>query len=62
MPFKLSFEGMRWTMAVRDWRSGMEEETIREKMGLSATSWYETSNKIRRLVSKQLEEEKIGQE
>lgn len=62
VPFKLSFEGLRWTMAVRDWRSGMEEESIREKMGLSATSWYETSNKIRRLVSKQLEDEKISHE
>lgn len=55
--FKLSFEVMRWTMAVRDWRRGMDEERIREKMGLSATSWYETSNKIRRLVTKQIEEE-----
>ncbi len=62
IPFKLSFEGMRWTMAVRDWRAGIEEDPIREKMGLSATSWYETSNKIRRLVSKQLEDEKITPE
>lgn len=57
VPFKLSFEVMRWTMAVRNWRDGVEEDRIREKMGLSQTSWYETSSKIRRLVQKQIEEE-----
>ena len=57
VPFKLSFEVMRWTMAVLDFRRGMDEERIREKMGLSQTSWYETSNKIRRLVAQQVEEE-----
>ena len=55
--FKLSFEVMRWTMAVRDWRSGEDEETIREKMGLSQTSWYETSNKIKRLIAQQVASE-----
>lgn len=52
--FKLSFEVMRWTMAVLDWRAGDDEENIREKMGLSQTSWYETSNKIRRLIAQQV--------
>lgn len=47
--FKLSFEVMRWTSAVRDYRAGVDEETIREKLGLSRTSWYETSAKIRQL-------------
>jgi len=55
--FKLSFEVMRWTMAVRDYRAGHEEEAIREKMGLSRTSWYETGAKIRRLVAQQIEDE-----
>lgn len=55
--FKLSFEVMRWTMAVRDLRSGEDEETIREKMGLSQTSWYETSNKIKRLIAQQVASE-----
>lgn len=55
--FKLSFEVMRWTMAVRDWRGGEDEETIREKMGLSQTSWYETSNKIKRLIAQQVASE-----
>jgi site-specific recombinase XerD len=57
IPFKLSFEVMRWTSAVRDWRAGVEEEIIREKLGLSKISWYETGNKIRRIVEHQLNEE-----
>lgn len=52
--FKLSFEVMRWTMAVRDWRRGEDEDTIREKMGLSQTSWYETSSKLKRLIAQQV--------
>ena len=48
--FKLSFEVMRWTMAVRDYLSGSDEERIREKMGLSRASWYETGDKVRRLA------------
>lgn len=57
VPFKLSFEVLRWTMGVRDWRAGEDEDEIREKMGLSQTSWYETSNKIKRLVAQQITSE-----
>ena len=57
IPFKLSFEVMRWTSAVRDYRNAIEEEAIREKLGLSKTSWYETSTKIKRLVELQLKDE-----
>lgn len=49
IPFKLSFEIMRWTCGVRDFRLGMDEPSIREKMGLSETSWSETGKKIRML-------------
>jgi integrase/recombinase XerD len=55
IPFKLSFEVMRWTSAVRDWRMGIEEEVIREKLGLSKISWYETGAKIKRLVEQQIQ-------
>lgn len=55
--FKLSFEIMRWTSAVQDWRQGMEEDAIREKLGLSKISWYETGTKLRQLVQEQLEDE-----
>lgn len=57
IPYKLSFENLRWTMGVRDWRAGMMEEAIREKMGLSRPSWHETSGKIRLLVEQQLKDE-----
>lgn len=56
IPFKLSFEIMRWTSAVRDYRNGVDEDTIREKLGLSKVSWYETHQKIKRL-SERLDEE-----
>jgi site-specific recombinase XerD len=57
VPFKISFEGLRWTLGVRDLRFGTEEEIIREKLGLSQTSWYETGQKIRRLVAQQIADE-----
>ena len=54
---KVSFEILRWTSAVRDYRNGMDLEKLREKMGLSRISWRETSDKITRLAAyqKQLE-------
>lgn len=52
IPFKLSFEVMRWTSAVHDAAKGMEEDAIRDKLGLSKTSWYETSNKIQKLLTR----------
>lgn len=55
--FKLSFEVMRWTCAVRDYRMGMEERELREKMGLSEVSWYETGSKIKKLADLITEEE-----
>ena len=50
--FKLSFEVMRWTMAVRDYRADVDEDRIREKLGLSKISWYETGDKIRRISAR----------
>lgn len=52
VPFKLSFEVMRWTSAVRDFRVNVDEDRIREKLGLSKTSWYETSDKIKRISAR----------
>jgi site-specific recombinase XerD len=52
IPFKLSFEVMRWTSAVRDFRTGMDEEAIRQKLGLSEISWHETGTKIRTLAER----------
>lgn len=53
IPFKLSFEVMRWTCALRDHLSGLDDEIIREKLGLSRPSWYETGQKLRQLAALQ---------
>ena len=43
---QVGFETLRWTSAVRDFRLGMTEDQLRQKMGLSKISWRETSDKI----------------
>lgn len=52
IPFKLSFEVLRWTSAVRDYREGIDPPHIREKLGLSEASWYETLAKIKKLTER----------
>lgn len=47
----VSFELLRWTCAVRDFRAGMSHEDLREKLGLSRISWRETGAKIERLAA-----------
>jgi integrase/recombinase XerD len=49
LPFKLSFEISRWTCGLRDLRAGMTDDYIRQKLGLSDVSWYETGGKLREL-------------
>lgn len=49
LPTRMSFEILRWTCGVRDYRAGTAPESIREKLGLSPISWVETFLKIRRL-------------
>ncbi|MBP9040359.1 MAG: site-specific integrase [Anaerolineaceae bacterium] len=46
----LSFDMCRWTCALNDWRSGVEKETIRQKMGISKIQWREISMKLRQLA------------
>jgi integrase/recombinase XerD len=43
---QVGFETLRWTSAVNDFRHGMPEEQLRQKMGLSKISWRETREKI----------------
>ena len=50
---QVGFETLRWTCAVRDFRMGMQEERLRQKMGLSKISWRETRDKIYRLTGRQ---------
>ena len=50
----LSFETLRWTCAVRDYRAGMPPDRLRQKLGLSKISWRETGPKIARLAGEPL--------
>ena len=49
---QVGFESLRWTSAVRDFRMGMPEERLRQKMGLSKISWRETREKIYKLAGR----------
>jgi site-specific recombinase XerD len=46
----LSFEMLRWTCAVRDYRAGMDQDRLQRKLGLSSMSWRETEPKLARLA------------
>jgi integrase/recombinase XerD len=45
----LSFDMCRWTCALDDWRSGMEHEKLRQKLGVSKIQWREIAMKLRQL-------------
>jgi len=45
----LSFEMCRWTCALSDWKSSMEPDKIRQKLGLSKIQWREIQMKLRSL-------------
>ena len=46
----ISFEMLRWTSAVRDYRAGMKSKDLRQKLGLSKVTWRQTSQKIAKLA------------
>ncbi len=46
----VSFDEMRWTCAVRDYKAQVEPEAIRRKLGLSPIQWRETGARIRKLA------------
>ncbi len=46
----LSFDMCRWTSALNDWRSGMDKDALRQKMGVSKIQWREVSMKLRQLA------------
>lgn len=47
----VSFDMCRWTCALNDWRSGMEHDKIRQKMGVSKIQWREIGMKLERLAA-----------
>ncbi len=46
---QVGFETLRWTCAVFEYRRGMPEEQLRQKMGLSKISWRDTADRIHQL-------------
>ena len=46
-----SFEALRMTCAVRDYKAGMPLETLRQKLGLSSITWADTAEKIKKLAA-----------
>ncbi|HIC87876.1 MAG TPA: hypothetical protein EYP04_00485 [Anaerolineae bacterium] len=48
---KVSFEMLRWTAAVRDYRLGMPPEQLRRKLGLSRVTWAQTEERIKKLAA-----------
>jgi integrase/recombinase XerD len=49
----LSFDMCRWTSALNDWRSEVDRNKIRQKLGISKIQWREVSMKLERLASDQ---------
>jgi integrase/recombinase XerD len=47
----LSFDMCRWTSALQDYRSGMDRDRIRQKLGLSRIQWREVGTKLDRLAA-----------
>lgn len=50
----VSFESLRWTCAVQDYKNGMSEDHIRLKLGLSTITWEEAGERLRTLAGKAL--------
>ena len=50
----VSFESLRWTCAVQDYQSGMSEDHIRQKLGLTTITWEEAGERLKRLAGKAL--------
>ena len=45
----LSFDMCRWTCALHDYKSGVEIDRIRQKLGISKIQWREINMKLRQL-------------
>ena len=45
----LSFSMCRWNSALSDWKSGVEKDAIRQKLGISKIQWREIKMKLQKL-------------
>lgn len=46
----LSFENLRWTAAFQDLKAGVDQDTIRQRQGLSKVTWRERKNKLQKIA------------
>ncbi len=46
----LSFENLRWTAAIQDLKAGINQDTIRQRQGLSKVTWRERKNKLQKIA------------
>lgn len=51
LPQQASFEMLRWTSALRDYRDNMEHDKLRHKLGLSKITWRESEQKLAKILS-----------
>jgi integrase/recombinase XerD len=58
---RVSFSMCRWTCAVRDWQAGIDQNKIRQKLGISEVQWREVSRKLH-ILSKTDGDEPIDEE
>ena len=47
----ISFEILRWTCALRDYKAKMPSDKLRQKLGLSKITWQEASEKLKKLAA-----------
>ena len=60
----ISFDMLRWTSALNDLSTGVEQDKIRQKLGISKIQWREVKSKLRNLAmqnSYTLPEEEVNQ-
>ncbi|NLG28389.1 MAG: site-specific integrase [Chloroflexi bacterium] len=50
LSFALSFAMLRWTSAVRSLKGGMDDNTLRQRLGLSRIAWQEAGPLLRTLA------------
>jgi integrase/recombinase XerD len=54
---RVSFSMCRWTCAVQDWQAGIDQNKIRQKLGISEVQWREVSRKLHILSRDEGDEE-----
>jgi site-specific recombinase XerD len=47
----VSFEALRWTCAVRDYKAGVAPDELRRKLGLSKITWRQAAAKLAKLTA-----------